>query len=129
MKLRHNVECFGYLIYSKVENKKIAYITDTTIIPKLPKNLDLLICECNWQEDLLYKYAEIDFIKNTGYLNHLCKEQLIEYFDINEIYPKNLILSHLSNSGFIDIKTLANDFKEYAKNVFVALKGLKVSIE
>ena len=127
MKLTHNVECFGFLIYNKTENKKIAYITDTTTIPRLNK-VDALIIEVNWQEDILMDFAEKEVIQNKGYLNHLSKEQVLDYVQTIGWRPKVLVLSHLSNSGLINIKTLRNDFKEYSDNVYVAISGTKIKI-
>ena len=125
MRLTHNVECFGFLIYSKIENKKIAYITDTTTIPKLSK-VDYLIIEVNWQEDILMKIAENDIVEGKGFLNHLSKEQVLEYLETTGLHPKVLVLSHLSNSGLVDIKTLKESFTNYADNVYLALPNTKV---
>lgn len=127
MKLTHNVECFGFLIYNKTENKKIAYITDTITIPKLNK-VDALIIEVNWEEDILMKFAEKGIIQNKGYLNHLSKEQVLDYMQTRDWKPKFLVLSHLSNSGLINIKTLKSDFKNYADNVYVAIEGTKIIV-
>ena len=125
IKLRHNVECFGFLIYNKIENKKIAYITDTTIIPRLSK-VDCLIIETNWSEDYLITVAEKYIIQNKGYLNHLSQEQVAEYLETTNLHPKILVLSHLSNSGLINIKTLKNEFENYAENVYIALPNTNI---
>lgn len=125
IRLRHNVECFGFLIYNKIENKKIAYITDTTIIPKLNK-VDCLIIETNWSEDYLMTVAEKYIIQNKGYLNHLSQEQVTEYLETTNLQPKILVLSHLSNSGLINIKTLNKEFKKYAENVYIALPNTNI---
>lgn len=127
MKLTHNVECFGFLIYNKSENKKIAYITDTITIPKLNK-VDALIIEVNWEEDILIEFAEKEIIQNKGYLNHLSKEQVLDYMQTRDWKPKVLVLSHLSNSGLINVKTLKKDFKNYADNVYIAIEGTKIIV-
>lgn len=130
MRLVHNAECFGFLIYNKIEKKKILYVTDTTFIPNLStKLLDLCIIECNYDEDVFYAFAEQDRLTNNGCLNHLSKQQLLEYFEMHpDLKIKNLVLSHLSRSGLVNFKTLASEFSQFADNVLIALKGTELSV-
>lgn len=130
MRLVHNAECFGFLIYNKIEKKKILYVTDTTFIPNLStKLLDLCIIECNYDEDVFYAFAEQDRLTNNGCLNHLSKQQLLEYFEMHpDLKIKNLVLSHLSRSGLVNFKTLASEFSQFADNVLIALKGTELAV-
>lgn len=126
MELQHNITCFGFLIVNRIENKKIAYITDTTYIPNLPNNLDLLIMECNYDYEIAYQKEINGQLANLGFKNHLCKQQIIEYFNNKQIKPKNYIISHLSNSGLVSADNLLESLNFASSNTMIAQKGLRV---
>jgi len=129
IELKHNIYCIGFLIFNKIENKKIAYITDTTILKKLPSDLALFICECNYDTDIVDKIKIENKVISSKYYYHLNQKQIKDYFEENtNIRPKNLILSHLSNSGLIDENKLYDEMKYYGNNVYIAKKNLEIII-
>lgn len=121
MQLSHNVKCYGFLIHSIIENKNIAYITDTTFIPNLNlANIDLLIIECNYDQDIVKKCEEENITVNMGYKNHLSLQQLEAYLKNKEIKIKNLVAYHLSNSGLINIHKMTDILSQYCENFYIS---------
>lgn len=121
----HNAECYSYLIYSKVDKKKIFYLTDSTTIPQI-SGADIAIMEVNWCEEVLDTFAMADIIEHKGYLNHLSDMQVEEYLNKADWRPKVLVLSHLSNSGLVNKEKLLKRFKNNADKVYLALPPLQI---
>ena len=129
MQLSHNVKCYGFLIHSIIENKNIAYITDTTFIPNLNlANIDLLIIECNYDQDVVKKCEEENITVNMGYKNHLSLQQLEAYLKNKEIKIKNLVAYHLSNSGLINIHKMTDILSQYCENFYISKPNTVISI-
>lgn len=123
MKLVHNVECFGFLIYNKKENKKVAYITDTTYIPKM-EPVDCLIIDCNYDKNLVEEKISKGGFVNWGHKNHLSIQQVEEYVkNLNYKLP-NLVAYHLSSSGLNTPEKTYSLLKDKAQNVFIGKKDL-----
>lgn len=106
MKLIHNAPCFGFLIYSKVENKKIAYITDTTYIPKIGKNIDCLILDTNYSQQIVDRLLASGVQVGIGYRNHLSLEQVKEYLESLNYKIPNFVAYHISNSGLNNVEMI-----------------------
>lgn len=127
MKVVHNVDCFSFLVLSKVENKQMAYITDTIYIPNMNlEKLDLLYIETNYDQemvdDILAKGSPI----NYGYKHHLSIQRVIEYLEIKNTKVKNIIAAHTSNSGLIKIPDIPQALEKYAEKVFIAQPKLSI---
>ena len=120
MKLIHNAPCFGFLIYSKVENKKFAYITDTTYIPKLGKNIDCLILDTNYSQqivnDLVMKGVQV----GIGYRNHLSLEQAKEYLENLNYKIPNFVAYHISNSGLNNVETIEKELSSLVGRIIIS---------
>ena len=112
----HNAECYSYLIYSKVDKKKIFYLTDSTTIPQI-SGADIAIMEVNWQNEVLETLSLDRIIDNKGYLNHLSDLQVYDYLEKASWKPKVLVLSHLSNSGLIKRDKLLKNFENMCLNL------------
>lgn len=108
MKLIHNVICYGYLICSRKEKKKLAYITDTNYIPKLGA-VDCLICDCNYDMDIVYKLNEMGKPPQMGYKNHLSIQAVKSYLSELQCKPSCFVAFHLSNSGLVNIEKLQEE--------------------
>ena len=127
MQLVHNIECFGFLIYSKIDKKKIAYITDTTYIPQI-SNMDCLVIDTNYDEDIIFEQSSKNAILNNGYIHHLSVQQVVNYLNgLNYKVPK-VICSHLSNSGHCDSKKILKMVSKYCDDVHIANKNLIIEI-
>lgn len=123
--LYHSVECYGYLIYNLLDDKWIVYMTDTVALPKIKeRDYDLVLIECNWTEKLVYENAEKDLFSQSNHNDHLSSESLLDWlYDFSfKAIPKNLILTHTSNSN-LDYKMVRDEVELYADNVEFAMQG------
>ena len=133
MKLIHNAECYGFMVTSRIENKTIAYITDTTYIPKgLPiKQLDCLMLEVNYDKEIANMVSLEKELSNNGYLNHLSLDYVNDYcysrLKENEKI-KRLVVCHTSNSDLLDNKKVLQVLNKYANEICFAKKGLELNI-
>lgn len=127
MKLSHNVECFGFLIYNIIEKKKVAYITDTNYIPKLGA-VDILICDCNYDEDIVNEKIELGEKIRTKYYNHCSIQYVKEYLLAMENKPKTFVAYHLSNSNLINICKLEELLRPIVDNLIIAKPNTKFNI-
>lgn len=122
LKLRHNVECFGFVVVC--EGKTIFYASDTTALPNLSTaKIDMLMVECNYNEEALFdrlNYGEID---NKGYLEHLSLEYL-DWWLTNKISkPKSVLVIHKSNSGSANYDYVLKTLKNNTESAILAENG------
>lgn len=119
MKLIHNVECFGFLIFSKIENKKIVYCTDTTYIPQISGDVDLYIIDCNYDEEIVFDKLSRNEQINLGYRNHCSTQKIYNYFkEKNKI--KKLCPFHISNSSLQDINKIKEILSPITEELIIA---------
>lgn len=125
----HNVDCYGFIIHLKDENKKILFITDSTKIdPRLPDiSYDLALIECNYSENYIKQNIAINN-DQQGYENHMSYEYLNNWLKTRKFSPKSLCLIHLSNRGNLGLKTPLNDLKRYCGELFIGEKDLIMEI-
>lgn len=127
MKLVHNVECFGFLIFNKIENKKIVYCTDTTYLPKVG-NADLFILDCNYDEEIVFdKMAKGEEV-NIGYRNHCSTQKIAEYIHELGFKPKNLVTFHISNSQLQSIQKIQETLSPLVENLYIAKPNTEIEI-
>lgn len=127
MKLVHNVECFGFLILNKIENKKIVYCTDTTYLPKVG-NADLFILDCNYDEEIVFDKMTKGEEVNIGYRNHCSTQKIAEYIHELGFKPKNLVAYHLSNSQLQSIQKIQETLSPLVENLHIAKPNTEISV-
>lgn len=125
IKLVHNVECYGFLIYSKIEKKKLAYITDTNYIPKLG-NVDCLIIDVNYDKEIVEKKIADGMPFNIGYRNHLSTQDVAEYLKLLDFRIKNLVAFHISNSSLNDIKKIETILGSLVDNLIISRPNTEI---
>ena len=106
IKLKHDVTCFGFIVYSHAEKEKILFITDTGYINKQIKpGFDILMIEANHDIELLDRQDLDQRAKDKIIRNHLNIDQTINFI-IRHPAPKEIHLIHLSrgNSNAIEFK-------------------------
>ena len=127
MKLTHNVECYGFIIRSEVEDKTIIYASDTTSLPQIAdRQFDCMLLECNYNYDKVIENSQNGKLENTGYKNHMALEDLVQWLRVRECKPKHLVAIHLSNNGNIDKDLVLRELKPFAENVYIAKKGVTI---
>jgi len=123
MKMVHSVDCVGFYIYNNTESKAIAYITDTCVLPTMKdRPIDVLIVECNYTESLILAKAEELKFSNSNYNDHTSTEELHAWLDVRKCKPKNLIVTHMSNTNLDYIYTQVV-LQKHTDNLFFAQKG------
>lgn len=119
MKLSHNVECYGFLIYSKLDRKKIAYITDTNYIPKLG-NVDMLIVDCNYDEDIIAEKKEKGITVHLGYKNHSSNQSVARYLTELPFKIPLLVAYHISNSSLNEISKVEEVLSPFTDKLVIS---------
>lgn len=126
--LIHDVPCYGFYI-EHPEIGKMIYASDTEYIKYRFKNLDHIICECNYSKEFIDNdspnYAHV----LQGHMSlQTCKE-FIKANKSSEL--RNIILCHISdNNGNPDI--FLHEIKEVVTsdvNVYVVEKGMQCSLD
>lgn len=125
----HNVECYGYIIRNKNEQKDILFCTDTRELPKVAdRHFDLMMLECNYDYDSVIANSKALALPNDGYKNHLSLETLTEWLNVRENNPQNLMAIHISTNNNLNRELAKATLTQYAKNFYFAKKGLVIEI-
>lgn len=124
-------EPFGYLIHQP-ECGNVLFITDSFYVPFTFGDLNNVIIEANYSEEILTNRAqegtENRFVAQRVIDSHLSLETCLKVLEGNDLSRvNNIVLIHLSNRN-----SDANAFKNAVrlateKNVWVADKGLEIS--
>lgn len=98
-KLEHDSDNTGFLILHKPTNTKIAYITDTGYIKVNLSDIDILITECNFVDEIISE-QEQDELKDRIRTTHMSLNRLSSYLrkiDVSRL--KHIVLVHLSETN------------------------------
>ena len=129
-KVKHNVDCYGFLIKDNISKKTIAYVTDMNELP-IVKNVDIWLVECNYTEELMEenikKYRNNDdknyFICEKAKLNHMSLTKLYMYFsNILLKKPFMILICHTSSSN-CDKIIVEKTMKLKCKDTFIVKDG------
>lgn len=117
-------EPFGYYIHSTETDERLVFVTDTKYVRYRFKDLDYIMCECNYDEDVLISnVAEHKIHEGLGKRvinSHMSLETCAEFINANKSERlKAVYLLHLSDN---------NSDAEKAKNKVMALTGVPVYI-
>lgn len=110
---------------------KILFCTDTKYIPKIVKNVNYAIIECNYSDDIIIENAMDSDFSRSHYYNHQELNECITYLSlINNIGLRGVLLSHISSSngdGNMFVKKVVEELGIY--NVDYAKTGLIMEID
>lgn len=125
----HNVNCFGYMIQNKIENKTILFATDTNGLPDIAdRNFDCMMLECNYNYNKMLDNSQAKLLYSDGYKNHMAMEDLVEWLRVRTRKPKHLLAIHLSNNSNLDKELAEQQLSQFAHKFSFAKKGVKVKI-
>lgn len=124
--LVHDVPCFGFLI-SNPNIGRILYATDTEYIRYRFKNLNYIIVEANYANELLDDELD-DTTKRTHVLRgHMELQTTQRFLWLNcDENTKNVILAHLSNENADRDMFLTKTSPMIEAPVWIAKKGLVI---
>lgn len=128
--MQHNVECIGFLIITP-DKQKILFATDTNSIPYRFKNLNHILVESNYSDELIIDNMCDDKYSRSASENHMEINDTIDFVKNNYSSSlMNVVLLHLS-SGNADEKQFVEKVKHELgmNNVFVAKEGLELTLE
>lgn len=127
VRLPHCSECdsWAFVIYNTIEKKSLFFATDCTELPNVAdKPFDLFMIENNYDKETVFLNEAKGRVRNIGYLNHLSMEYVLSWLEKRKNKPRNLIVSHLSNSGNICVPQIKERYKGQAGQVFIANQNL-----
>lgn len=100
---KHDVPCCSYYVYSTVTGEHLFFATDTYLIKAVPKDVNYIMIEANYDIDLV----EDDAQRKRLIQSHMSIEHCIDYLkkiDLSKV--KKIYLMHLSSRH-----SNADDFK------------------
>lgn len=112
--LKHDVPCYGFIIQHK-EFGKLLYASDTEYIPQrfTKLDLDIIMVEANYSDELIESASTDDFVRNRVYGTHMELETTMEFLRVNKTpHLRHVVLCHLSDNHADPMM-----FKERAESV------------
>lgn len=124
------VEPLGFII-NHPETGNILFITDSYYVSNKFRNINNIIIEANFSEEIIRKSVESgripDFLENRIYLSHMSIETCLKTLEANDLSQvNNIVLIHLSdgNSNAEQFKSAVEGLT--GKRVHVADAGLLI---
>lgn len=128
--VEHDVPTFGFLLHHK-EMGKTVFITDTGVVDYTFSNLNNIIVEANFSDEIIEKNVMNGIIhpvhEKRVKMSHLSIEKCMQWLKCIDLsFVNNIVLAHLSsqNSDSGLFKTKIE--QKFAKNVYVANKKLNI---
>ncbi len=118
----------GFLIRHTEEDVTVAYVTDTGFIKYVFPNLNVLLVECNYIDELLK--ADADRLHEEGdrfirsYESHMSLERLLSYLskvDLSKL--KNIVLVHMSDRYSDENRMIEEVKRQTGVSVYAAHAG------
>lgn len=94
LKMNHDVPCLGFYIYSTFMNESLLFATDTYLIKEVPKDVNYIMIEANYDIDLVEDNAQ----RKRLIKSHMSIETAVDYLksiDLKSV--KKIYLMHLSS--------------------------------
>lgn len=125
-------EPLGFFIHHP-ETGNVLFATDTYYLPYTFSNLNNIIIECNYRDDILRRNIEAGrvpkLLQDRTLESHMSFKTCKETLQANDLkHVNNIVLIHLSdqNSNAVEFK---NDIHAVTgKTVYIAEKGLKMNL-
>lgn len=130
----HDVPNQAYILYNRKTERKIAYITDTSHVTKLPATVDTLICEVSYcdevidakQNDLAERYLRL---KRYHMSLARFKEMLLSMKQTDGYCLRHLVIVHLSNENS-NAKQIREEVAEIIGfDPVLAENGMEIEVE
>lgn len=125
--LEHDVPCYGFHISHK-DIGNLVFITDTYFVKYKFENIDHLLIECNYVEEILHAGRNQALINRT-LKSHMGLETVVEFLKANNSDKlKNVVLLHLSDRNSNEELILKKCYEATNKKTYIADKGLIVEL-
>lgn len=125
--LVHDVPCHGFYIFHD-EIGKLIYASDTEYIKYRFRNLNHILVEANYSDDLIDNEAD-----NREHVlrGHMSLKTATDFISTNDNPTlQNVVLIHLSqsNGNPVEFQQKIKETIKYGANVYVAEKGIEVDL-
>ena len=127
--LPHDKDCdsFSFIIYNTAEKKSIYYATDCTALPKISDRVfDMFLIENNYDQETVFQKKLTNGKYNLGYTRHLSMEYVVGWLKERKSIVRNLVITHLSNSGNISIPSIRDSYKGLCETFYIAKENLSI---
>lgn len=126
--VQHNAECYAYLIeYPNIG--KLLFATDLNGFPYKIKNLNHIMLEANYDEEIILQNACNDKWNSSQSDNHLSLDKAIEILKVNySVELQSIILLHLSDGNSNAEEFKERVYREIGIKPYIADKGLIVGL-
>ena len=129
IKAYHNVECYSYLI-EHLEMGRLLFITDTNKFPYVFENINHILIEANYSEEVILENACEDRWNSSASHNHLSLEQSIKVVRNNfSGVLQNIVSLHLSNQNIDEDIIKEHFYNEIGIIPYIAKKGLEIELK
>lgn len=126
--LVHDVECYGFFIQHP-QMGSLIYASDTEYIKYRFKNLNHILVEANYSDDLVEKNA----INREHVLRgHMSLKTALDFISINDNPAlRNVVLLHLSdkNADSSEFLQKTKETVKYGTDCYIAEKGMEISFD
>ena len=129
IELPHGEDCtsMSFIIFNYYEGKSIFFATDCTKLPRISdREFNLIMVENNYDELTAFKNRINGNAQGVGYMRHLSTEYVLKWLSIRMQKAKNILITHLSNSGNIQVGKLRELYAPYAEKIFIAKENLSI---
>ena len=125
-RLIHDVPCYGFYIQHP-EIGRLVYASDTEYIKYRFKNLNHILVEANYSDDLIDKEINREHVLR----GHMSLQTALDFISTNDNPAlRNVVLLHLSDKNSDSEKFLQQTKQtvKYGANCYIAEKGLEVDL-
>ena len=132
LSVEHDVPCVSYII-EHVDMGRMLFTTDTMIFPYIVPNLNHLLIEANYADDILERNIESGrmpiVMRKRLLMSHMELEttkQILQEQDLTNV--SNIVLIHLSDGNSNEARFIKEITEVTGKSVYAANKGLVLDL-
>jgi len=127
--VQHDVPTLGFYI-NHPEVGNILFVTDTYYVKYTFPNLNILIVECNYDDDIIQeKYVDKTFLKSRIFSSHFSYKNCIGFLDANDLSKvREILLIHLSDSNSDEQKFLNGVISKTGISTTIAKAGVELNV-
>lgn len=129
LEVPHNAQCYSFIIDCP-DGMRILFITDCSYFKYKVKDVNILMVETNYNQEVIVDNAENDEWSSSASENHLSLEQAIEVIKRHKSHNlKTVIGLHLSNKNSDEKKFGERIFEETGIRAIFADSGMIVELK
>lgn len=129
LEVPHNAQCYSFIIDCP-DGMRILFITDCSYFKYKVKDVNILMVETNYNQEVIVDNAENDEWSSSASENHLSLEQAIEVIKRHKSHNlKTVIGLHLSNQNSDEKKFGERIFEETGIRAIFADSGMIVELK